>query len=102
MVAGIIMTEKAIAAIDRLIWDYRITATEFMALLDGDIKPGGFDRLWALRRAIEGLNYYDLLEIVGLPRIARDWPELKPTLRSQTRIRGIEYVLRRFNLPVAG
>jgi hypothetical protein len=70
-------------------------------MLDGDIKPGGLDRLWALRRAVEGMNYYDLLEIVGLLRIARDWPALKPTLRNQTRIRGIEYVLRKHNLSAA-
>jgi hypothetical protein len=95
------MTKKAITAIRRLIWDYHIGANEFMAMLDGDIKPGGFDRLWALRRAIEGMNYYDLLEIVGLLRIERDWPALKSTLRNQTRIRGIEYVLRKHNLSTA-
>lgn len=102
MEPGIIMTKKVIMTIQKLIWDYRIGADEFMALLDGEIKPGGFDRLWALRRAVEGMNYYDLLEIVGLPRIARDWPALKPTLRDQTRIRGIDYVLRKHNLPAAG
>lgn len=95
------MTKKAITAIRRLIWDYHIGANEFMALLDGEIKPGGLDRLWALRRAVEGMNYYDLLEIVGLLRIARDWPALKPTLRNQTRIRGIEYVLQKHNLSTA-
>jgi hypothetical protein len=95
------MTKKTIKAIARLIWDYHIDTDEFMALLDGEIKPGGLDRLWALRRAVEGMNYYDLLEIVGLPRIARDWPALKPTLRNQTRIRGIEYVLRKHNLSTA-
>jgi len=95
------MTKKAITVIKRLIWDYHIDADEFMTMLDGDIKSGGLDRLWALRRAVEGMNYYDLLEIVGLLRIARDWPALKPTLRNQTRIRGIEYVLRKQNLSAA-
>ena len=66
------MTETAIKSIKRIIWDYQITPEEYMDLLDGDIKPGGFDRIWALRRAVEGMNYYDLLEIVRLERIARD------------------------------
>jgi len=95
------MIKEASTAIKRLIWDYHINADEFMALLDSDIKPGGLDRLWALRRAVEGMNYYDLLEIVGLQRIARDWPALKPTLRNQTRVKGIEYVLRKNNLSAA-
>ena len=95
------MTKESSIAIKRLIWDYHIDADEFMAMLDGEIKPGGLDRLWALRRAVEGMNYYNLLEIVGLSRIARDWPALKPTLRNQTRIRGIEYVLRKHNLSAA-
>jgi len=95
------MTKESSTAIKRLIWDYHIDADEFMAMLDGDIKPGGLDRLWALRRAVEGMNYYNLLEIVGLSRIARDWPALKPFLRNQTRIRGIEYVLRKHNLSAA-
>jgi len=95
------MTEAAIKAINRIIWDYRITPDEFMSMLDGDIKPGGFDRLWALRRAVEGMNYYDLLEIVGLERIANNWSALKPSLRNQTRIRGIEYVLHKYPLPAA-
>ncbi len=95
------MTKEASTAIKRLIWDYHINADEFIALLDSDIKPGGLDRLWALRRAVEGMNYYDLLEIVGLQRIARDWTALKPTLRNQTRIKGIEYVLRKNNLSAA-
>ncbi|MBN1938266.1 MAG: hypothetical protein JW843_01670 [Candidatus Aminicenantes bacterium] len=92
------MTEGAIEAVRRLIWDYRMTPEEFITLLDGEIKPGGFDRIWAMRRAAEGLNYYDLLEIVGLQRLARDWPILKPTLRSQTRAKGIDYVLRKHHL----
>ena len=95
------MTESAIKAIKRVIWDYRITADEFMSMLDGEIKPGEFDRIWALRRAVEGMNYYDLLEVVGLERIARDWSILKPCLKNQTRIRGIEYVLRKHLIPLA-
>ncbi len=96
------MEESARKAINRLIWDYRITADEFMDLIDGEIKPGGFDRIWALRRAVEGMNYYDLLEIIGLERIARNWVLLRPVLKNKTRIRGIEYVLRKHNLPPAG
>jgi hypothetical protein len=96
------MTENIKNAIKQVLWDYNITEEEFVKMLDADIKPGGFDRLWAERRAIEGLSYYDLLEIVGLKRIARDWEKLKPTLRNKTRIRGIDYVLRKYNIPAAG
>ena len=96
------MTDKEKKAIKQLLWDYNISEEEFIKMLDADIKPGGFDRLWAERRAVEGLSYYDLLAIVGLKRIARDWEKLKPRLRNQTRVRGIEYVLRKYNISVAG
>ena len=97
MASGKTMTETVTKAINRLIWDYQVSADEFMSMLDGEIKPGGFDRLWALGRAVEGMNYYDLLEIAGLERIKRDWSSLKPTLRNKTRIKGIEYFLLKWN-----
>lgn len=36
------MTEQAVRAIERLIWDYRISVEAFTAMLDGEIKPGGW------------------------------------------------------------
>ncbi|HPI03677.1 MAG TPA: hypothetical protein PLB12_03550 [Candidatus Goldiibacteriota bacterium] len=96
------MTEKIKKAIKEVLWDYNITEDEFIKMLDSEIKPGGFDRLWAERRAIEGMGYYDLIEIVGLKRIARDWDMLKATLRNKTRVQGIEYVIRKYNIPAAG
>jgi hypothetical protein len=87
------MTDKTKEAIRRILWDYRITPEEYLRILDGEDCAPGFDRLWALRRAVEGMNYYDLIEIIGLDRIARDWDALKPSIRSRSRVRGIDYVL---------
>ena len=44
------------------------------------------------------MNYYDLIEIVGLDRIARDWDALKPSIRSRSRVKGIDYVLGKVSL----
>jgi hypothetical protein len=41
------MTEKIKKAIKEVLWDYNITEDEYLKLLDSEIKPGGFDRLWA-------------------------------------------------------
>lgn len=95
------MEEKVKRAIKEILWDYNITEEEFLKLLDSEIKEIGFDRIWAERRAIESMNYYDILQIIGLHRIARDWKKLKNTIKNKTRVRGIEYVLRRYNIPIA-
>lgn len=96
------MNERIKRAIKEILWDYNITEYKFMKMLDSDIKPGEVDRLWAERRAIEGMGYYDLIEIVGLNRIARDWDKLKKILRNKTCIQEIEYVIRKYNIPTTG
>ncbi|HDQ25708.1 MAG TPA: hypothetical protein ENN43_03060 [bacterium] len=96
------MTEKTRKAIKELLWDSSITEDDFLKMLDSGIRPDGFDRIWAERRAIEGMRYYDLIEIVGLKRIARDWKILKKSIRNKTRVKGIDYVLRKYNIPAAG
>jgi hypothetical protein len=82
----------------KLLWDYNFTEEEFMDILDGKTELGGFNRKWAVRRAIEGLNYYDLLELVGIKTIAEVWPEIRKTFRIKSIKEGMDYVLRKYSL----
>lgn len=96
------MNGKIKQAIKKILLDYNITEDEFLKLLDAEITTGDFDRIRAERRTIEGMEYYNLMEIAGINRIARDREKLKPALRNKMRVRGIEYVLRKYNISAAG
>ncbi|HRU38651.1 MAG TPA: hypothetical protein P5511_02145 [Candidatus Goldiibacteriota bacterium] len=92
------MTFEQKNTVKKLLWDYNFTEEEFMDVLTGKLEQGSFNRKWAVRRAIEGLNYYDLIELVGLKTIAEVWPEIRDTFRIKSIKEGIDYVLRKYTL----
>jgi hypothetical protein len=95
------MTQAQKKTIKKLLWDYNFTEEEFMDILGGKTELGSFNRKWAVRRAIEGLNYYDLLEVVGLKTIAEVWPEIRQTFRLKNVKKGMDYVLRKYTVSSA-
>ncbi len=84
--------------VKKLLWDYNFTEEEFMDFLTGKKELGSFNRKWAVRRAIEGLNYYDLIELVDLKTIAEVWPSIRETFHIKSIRDGIDYVLRKYNI----
>jgi hypothetical protein len=92
------MNQEQKNIVKKLLWDYNFTEEEFMDILTGKSEQGSFNRKWAIRRAIEGMNYYDLIDIVGLKAIAEVWPEIRDTFRIKSIKEGIDYVLRKYNL----
>lgn len=96
------MTRSQKDTIKTLLWDYNFTEEEFMDILTGKMQFGSFNRKWAVRRAVEGLSYYDLIKLVGLKAIAEVWPEISANLRNKTRVQGIDYVLRKYNMSTVG
>ncbi|MCX8092834.1 MAG: hypothetical protein N3E50_01545 [Candidatus Goldbacteria bacterium] len=96
------MDEKMRKIIRHLIWDYNISEDEFLEILYGKKQIGWFDNVWALKRAIEGLNYYDLINLVGFEILSHNWKNIRDKIRSENIKKGIDYVLRRFNISTSG
>lgn len=92
------MTDEQKNIVKKLLWDYNFTEEEFMDFLTGKKELGSFNRKWAVRRAIEGLNYYELIELVGLKTIAEVWPSIRETFRIKSIRDGIDYVLRKYTI----
>jgi len=89
------MTEQMKNTVKKLLWDYNFTEEEFIDILEGKRIISGFDRKWAVRRAIEGLNYYELMRIAGFKTVADVWPEIRDTFRVKSIKEGMDYVLRK-------
>jgi len=95
------MTQEQKKTVKKLLWDYDFTEEEFMDILNGKTELGSFNRKWAVRRAVEGLNYYDLLDVVGLKTLAEVWPGIRQTFRTKNIKDGIDYVLRKYSIPAS-
>lgn len=92
------MTQNQKNTVKKLLWDYNFTEEEFMDILNGKTELGSFNRKWAMRRAIEGLSYYDLLELVGLKAVSEVWPEIRQTFRIKSIKEGMDYALRKYSI----
>ncbi len=84
--------------VTKLLWDYNFTEEEFMEILNGKKELGGFNRKRAVRRAVEGLNYYDLIEVVGFKTLAEVWPSIRENFRIKGIKDWIDYVLRKYSI----
>ncbi|PKL92246.1 MAG: hypothetical protein CVV21_05700 [Candidatus Goldiibacteriota bacterium HGW-Goldbacteria-1] len=92
------MTQEQKDIIKKLLWDYNFTEEEYMDILTGKKELGSFNRKWAVRRAVEGLNYYELIELVGFKTIVEVWPSIRETFRIKSIRDGIDYALRKYTV----
>ena len=81
--------------IKKIIWDYNITEDEFLDYLFGRKEDGWFNQDWAIVRAIERLNYYELKELIPFELINRNWGKIKNKIWRKDIREGIEFVLRK-------
>ena len=87
--------------VKKLLWDYNFTEEEFLEILEGKKEFGNFNRNWAVRRCIEGLNYYDLIQIIDLKMLLEVWPEIRDKIRIKNIKDGMDYVLRKYIISTA-
>lgn len=90
------MKEEIKKIIRKLIWDYNISEVEFFEILNDKKQIECFDSKWALKRAIEGLNYYDLMKLVGIKMLVNNWDALRNKIKSASIKKGIDYVIRKY------
>lgn len=75
------------------VWDYNIDEAQFASLLAGDLVLGRLDRDWAAVRLIEYAPYADIVRLIGFPALVRDWPRWRSRVRSQSRKRGLDFLV---------
>lgn len=88
--------------IKKIIWDYNITEEEFLNYLFGKKEDGWFNQEWALVRAIERLNYYDMKELIPIDLLRNKWGKIKNKIWRKDIREGIEFILRRSSISPTG
>ena len=88
--------------IKQLLWDYKISPSEFVKILKGGNGKGWPDQDWAITRVLEHMNYYDAVSLVSLDLLAKRWPVIKQKVFSEAIKKGYDFVLRRHSLSTAG
>lgn len=84
-----------------VIWnDYNLSYDDFLKILSEEKVDGWFSQNWALVRMIENLNYYDFIHTVPLDLVASKWKDIKGKIYDKTKVKGLEYVLRKKALSV--
>jgi hypothetical protein len=79
--------------LSRYVWDYDIDEEQFRALLAGELMLGRLDRDWAAVRLIEYAPYAEIVRLLGFKSLVRDWPRWRGRVRSQSRVRGLDFVV---------
>jgi len=87
--------------LEQIIWDYHITPEEFLDILHGRTSRGWLNREWALVRAVERLQYYDLLELIPWEVLTVVWPGIRGRVWITHIREGLEYAIRRYTLSAA-
>ena len=79
------------------VWDYAISGDEFDLLLAGVLSRGRLNRRWALTRLFDYAPYEEIVHRLGYAGIVDSWPEVRDTLRSESRRRGLDFLVRWLN-----
>jgi len=87
---------------NKLIWDYEMSLDEFENFLFGRKEEGWFDQQWALSRAINQLNYYELRRLVPLELLSEHWDSVSGQIRDPAVKKGLEFLLHRETLSSSG
>ncbi len=89
------------AAFRQLIWEYKMTAEEFFAILEGRKTKGWFTQDWAIARVLENVNYYDAKSLVPLDVLQRRWDTVRSKLFHPSLQKGYDLVLHQKALSAA-
>jgi len=76
------------------VWDYHISEAQFSDLLAGTLTLGRLNRDWAAVRLLDYGEYRDIVRLIGFHALARDWPRWRLRVRSPSRRRGLDFLVR--------
>jgi hypothetical protein len=75
------------------VWDYDLDEEGFAALLAGRRTLGRLDRDWAAVRLLEYAPYPEIRRLLSLRDLVAGWPSWRNRIRSQTRRRGLDFLV---------
>ncbi len=75
------------------VWDYDLSEDQFKKILNNDLRLGHLDGDWAALRLLDYASYKDIVEMIGFRRLIDAWPRWKEKVRSQTRKRGLDFLV---------
>ena len=88
-------TQNASGAGRRLpyVWDYDIDEDVFRALLEGRETLGRLNRDWAAARLLDHAPWREIRRLLSLGDLVRGWPAWRPRVRSESRRRGLDFLV---------
>lgn len=79
------------------VWDYDVDQDTFQAILEGKSTFGRLNQEWAVVRLLEYAAYKEIVSRLGFPGIVQWWPSVRNRIRSETRKRGFDFLLKWLN-----
>jgi hypothetical protein len=76
------------------LWDYDSDEVEFQEILDGKRTIGRLNQDWAARRLLEYAPYEEIVRLIGFNRLVKNWDRWQPHLRSESRRRGLDFLVK--------
>jgi len=76
------------------VWDYDLDEAQFRDILEGRRTLGRLDQDWAARRLLEYAPYEEIVRMIGFPRLVKNWPRWRDRIRSKSRKRGFEFLVK--------
>lgn len=76
------------------LWDYDIDEATFGEILAGRTTLGRLDRDWAAVRLLEYAPYREIILKLGYRALVEDWPHWRSRIRSKSRKRGFDWLIR--------
>ena len=67
---------------------------QFRAILDGQQVMGRLNQDWAARRLLEYAPYEEIIRLLGFPRLIQNWPRWRARIRSKSRKRGFDFLVK--------
>jgi hypothetical protein len=75
------------------VWDYDLSDSQFLALLDGKETLGRLDRDWAAIRLLDYAPYADIVRYLGFRSLVAGWPRWRDAIRLQSRRRAFDFLV---------
>lgn len=82
------------------VWEYAISDEQFGAVLQDKDNQTQFSQAWAVSRLIQHRSFYEVIATIPSEKLRKLWPQVKPTIHSESIKKGYEYYLHK-TLPAA-
>ena len=75
------------------VWDCDLSLEQFEKILNDELRLGHLDSDWAAVRLLDYAPYGDIEHQIGFKRLVKTWSRWKNKVRSQTRKRGLDFLV---------